>query len=65
MTVDAEDLAESAGFWVSAIWLCPEYGLKRLIDLTEDERANRADHWDRLGRALRNDFRYVQHCTPR
>ena len=55
-TVVAEDLAESDGFWVPAIWLCPEYGMKRLIDLTQEELAFRTDHWDRLGTALRRDL---------
>lgn len=56
-TVEAKDLAESDGFWVPAIWLCPEYDMKRLIDLTEEERAKRTDHWDQLGEALRTELR--------
>ena len=56
-TVDAEILTGSDGFWVPTIWLCPEYGMKRLIDLTEEERASRTDHWDRLGAELHRDLK--------
>jgi inosine/xanthosine triphosphate pyrophosphatase family protein len=55
-SVRSADLAESDGFWVPAIWLCPDLGMKRLIDLTDDERAVREDHWDRLGEAIRADL---------
>jgi len=50
------DLSESDGFWVPAVWLCPEFGMKRLVDLTDEERSRRFDHWDRLGAALRCDL---------
>ena len=40
-------------FWVSSIWLCPEFGLKRLSDLRSDERDARPDHWSRIGVELR------------
>ncbi len=55
-TVCPEDLQGSNGFWVPAVWLCPEFGMKRLTDLTADERSQRRDHWDRLGEAIRNDL---------
>ena len=47
-TVRPGDLSESDGFWVPAVWLCPEFGMKRLIDLTDEERSRRIDHWNRL-----------------
>jgi inosine/xanthosine triphosphate pyrophosphatase family protein len=48
-----KDLPESAtGFWVPYIWHCPEYGNRRLADLTDDERAARIDHWSTLGSRL-------------
>jgi inosine/xanthosine triphosphate pyrophosphatase family protein len=53
--VRPEELQRLDGFWVPAVWLCPEYGLKRLSDLTDEERARRKDHWHRLGDALRGD----------
>lgn len=56
-SVRTEHHLEPDGFWVPAIWLCPEYELKRLIDLTIEERVHRADHWDRLGEAVRSDLR--------
>jgi len=40
-------------FWVPSIWLCPEFGLKRLSDLRSDERDARPDHWSRIGVELR------------
>lgn len=45
-------LGADPGFWVPAIWRCPECGGKRLADLTADERATRFDHWMQLGSAL-------------
>ena len=50
---DPADLAAGEGFWVPVVWLCPEFGGKRLIDLTAEERAARHDHWARLGGYLR------------
>ena len=41
------------GFWIPALWICPEYGGRRLAELTADERAGREDHWTVLGRAVR------------
>ena len=45
-------LGATDGFWVPAIWRCPECAGKRLADLTDDERATRFDHWMQLGAAL-------------
>ena len=58
---DAAHLAAGAGFWVPAVWICPEYGGRRLAELSETERAARDDHWARLGRALR---RYLSELPP-
>jgi inosine/xanthosine triphosphate pyrophosphatase family protein len=55
-TARPEDLQGSNGFWVPAVWLCPEFGMKRLVDLTAEERSRRLNHWDRLGEAIRNDL---------
>lgn len=63
-TVGAEALEETDGFWVPAVWLCPEYDMKRLIDLTTEERTDRTDHWDRLGTALREDLRIHSCVSP-
>lgn len=54
-TIRERDFAigDGGGFWVPAVWRCPEHGLKRLIDLSPAERAARPDHWDRLGEPLR------------
>jgi inosine/xanthosine triphosphate pyrophosphatase family protein len=41
------------GFWIPALWACPECGGKRLAELTAGERAGREDHWTVLGRAVR------------
>ena len=45
-------LGADPGFWVPAVWRCPECGGKRLADLTPDDRATRFDHWMQLGSAL-------------
>lgn len=52
-------LAESAppeasrdGFWVPSIWLCPEFAMRRLADLTPEEALQRNDHWSHLARRL-------------
>lgn len=53
----ADDVAaaslEADGFWVPPIWVCPEFGGRRLADLSDAERDARDDHWSRLGRHLR------------
>ena len=54
--VDSAALAAEDGFWVPAIWLCPEFGGKRLSELTAAEREARQDHWTLLGRELRRFF---------
>lgn len=41
------------GFWVATLWVCPEADGRRLIDLSAAERADRVDHWARLGVELR------------
>jgi inosine/xanthosine triphosphate pyrophosphatase family protein len=51
--VDAATIAAGNGFWIPALWRCPEYGGRRLADLTSEERAARRDHWHELGRQLR------------
>ena len=45
-------LGAEPGFWVPAIWRCPECGGKRLADLSPEEVATRFDHWMQLGSAL-------------
>lgn len=43
----------AGGFWLPALWICPEFGGRRLAALSDAERAARDDHWARLGRTLR------------
>jgi len=47
-----DDFDPSAGFWVPYVWRCPEYGGRRLSELTEHERLARRDHWAILGEEL-------------
>jgi len=47
--VDPPLVEATGGFWVSALWRCPEYGGRLLVDLTLEEQEQRLDHW----RALR------------
>lgn len=51
--VSSEAIAAAGGFWVEALWRCPEFGGRLLAELTPDERWRRDDHWQRLGIALR------------
>ncbi len=44
------------GFWVPALWICPEFGGRRLAELMPEERAKRDDHWSRLRRQVRQAF---------
>ena len=47
------DRLDADGFWVPALWICPEYGGLRLADLTAAERDARVDHWARLATQVR------------
>jgi inosine/xanthosine triphosphate pyrophosphatase family protein len=53
---DQVDLTAGNGFWLPALWRCPEYDGRRLNSLTVAERTARDDHWSRLGRELRHFF---------
>lgn len=50
---DRDLIATGGGFWLPAIWRCPEFDGRRLASLTTEQRATRDDHWSRLGRELR------------
>jgi inosine/xanthosine triphosphate pyrophosphatase family protein len=52
-TVDEAAIARGNGFWVPAIWRCPEFDGRLLADLTDDEAASRDDHWRRLREPIR------------
>lgn len=52
--VEPRLLAPGGGFWVPALWRCPEFALRRLAELSPAERRARDDHWARLGRQLRH-----------
>ena len=45
------------GFWLPALWICPEWGGRRLADLSAEERAAREDHWSRIRREVREWWR--------
>lgn len=55
--LDAKAVERGGGFWVPAVWQCPEYGGRLLADLTPAEVAARRDHWSDLGERLRNWIR--------
>jgi hypothetical protein len=46
------DFDADAGFWIPYVWRCPEYGGRRLSELTGRERLARRDHWAVLGELL-------------
>lgn len=51
--VDASMVAAGSGFWLPALWRCPEYGGRLLAALTAEERELRDDHWHRLAEPVR------------
>lgn len=51
--VSPELVERASGFWVSAIWICPQKGNRRLVELTPKERACLNDHWNQLRDRLR------------
>jgi inosine/xanthosine triphosphate pyrophosphatase family protein len=52
-TVAAEQVEAGGGFWIPAIWRCPELGGRVLAELSADERNRRDDHWRRLAAPVR------------
>lgn len=56
---DGASLSGVDGFWVPAVWRCPEYGGRLLAVLTDAERRERVDHWAKLGADLRAFLRSV------
>jgi inosine/xanthosine triphosphate pyrophosphatase family protein len=51
---DSDLIARSNGFWVDALWICPESHDRRLVELSQAERACRGDHWSRLKSQVRD-----------
>jgi inosine/xanthosine triphosphate pyrophosphatase family protein len=47
-SVTPEFVEAAGGFWVSALWRCPEYDGRLLVELTPEERDCRVDHWTLL-----------------
>lgn len=56
-TTVSRDPEQSRGFWVPAVWRCPEFGGRLLADLTDEERLSRRDHWAILADLLTGWFR--------
>ncbi len=52
-TAPADPAGDDDPFWVPLVWSCPEFGGRRLAELSTDERQARADHWSVLGQQLR------------
>jgi inosine/xanthosine triphosphate pyrophosphatase family protein len=61
---DPRLLSAGGGFWVSALWRCPECDGRRLADLSPAERAARTDHWARLGVELRRLLATLRERAP-
>lgn len=51
--LDPTPMVAGGGFCAPTVWCCPEFGGRRLAELTDAERASRDDHWTRLGRVIR------------
>ncbi len=52
--VDECLVASCNGFWVPAIWRCPEFEGRLLAELSDSDRAQRIDHWTRLRALVRS-----------
>jgi inosine/xanthosine triphosphate pyrophosphatase family protein len=52
-TVDPARIEAGNGFWIPALWRCPDFGNRRLAELSEDERKLLADHWSEIEAPLR------------
>lgn len=52
--VTPEQIQATMGFWISALWLCPQFGNRRLMDLAPDDRDRLNDHWRQLGAHIRD-----------
>lgn len=52
-TVTPDEVARGGGFWIPAVWLIPEEGNRRLIELEPSDQDRYFDHWARLGEELR------------
>lgn len=61
---DPRLLSVDGGFWVSALWVCPECDGRRLADLSPAERAARTDHWARLATEFRHLLATLPESTP-
>ncbi|MEA2530757.1 MAG: XTP/dITP diphosphohydrolase, partial [Thermomicrobiales bacterium] len=43
--VDPAMIAGGNGFWIPALWICPDFEGRRLAELSPEELATRRDHW--------------------
>jgi hypothetical protein len=62
--VDPALVVKGNGFWIPAVWLCPDAGGRRLAELSAAERAVRPDHWSRLGANLRTFLLKLNQGSP-
>jgi hypothetical protein len=62
--VDPAAVAAGNGFWIPALWICPEADGRRLAELSPAELAARSDHWSRLGIDLRAYLRDAGETSP-
>jgi hypothetical protein len=56
MTVRDDLLDRTPGFWIPSLWEVPEFGLRRLAELLDVERAGLDDHWRRLTGPVQSVF---------
>jgi inosine/xanthosine triphosphate pyrophosphatase family protein len=59
--VDSDLVAAGRGFWIEAVWMCPEAGGKHLARLNQKECARRVDHWSQLESPLRQFLVMINH----
>jgi inosine/xanthosine triphosphate pyrophosphatase family protein len=59
--VDPDLVAAARGFWIDALWICPEPGGKRLARLNREQRAAFVDHWSQLESPLRQFLVMINH----
>jgi inosine/xanthosine triphosphate pyrophosphatase family protein len=51
--VDPAAIEAGGGFWIPAVWRCPELYGRLLADLTAEERSALGDHWTQLAGPVR------------
>jgi inosine/xanthosine triphosphate pyrophosphatase family protein len=63
-TVDPARIEAGHGFWIPALWRCPEFANRRLAELGENERKHLGDHWNEIAAPLRRLLSGIRLNSP-